>query len=94
MGENICRCYDGKGLKSKIYKQLIQLNIKKPNNLIIKWAEKSKWTEDLNRYFFQRSYTDGQQTHKKMLNIANYQRIVNSSNNEISPHTSERLCYH
>ena len=51
MGENICRCYDGKGLKSKIYKQLIQLNIKKPNNLIIKWEEKSKWTEDLNRYF-------------------------------------------
>ena len=48
MGENIYMT--DKGLLDKLYKQLIQLNIKKPNNLM------KKMGRDLNRHFSKKTY--------------------------------------
>ena len=55
-----------KGLLSKIYKQLMQLNIKKNKQPNQKMCGRPKQT------FLQRRRIDGQQTHEKMLNITNH----------------------
>ena len=54
-----------KELISKIYKQLMQLNIKN-KQLNQKMGRLPKQT------FLQRRHADGQQTHEKMLNIIHY----------------------
>ena len=69
-----------KGLISKICKQIIQLNNEKKNQ---KMGRRPKQT------ILQRRYTDGQQAHEKMLNIANYQRNVYQNYTEIPPHTGQ-----
>ena len=43
--------------------------------------------------FFQRKYTDGQETHEKILNITNHQGNANENHNEIPPHTNQNGQY-
>ena len=66
MGENICSEVTHKGFVSKIYKQLMQLNIKRTNNPIKKIGGRFK------QIFLQRRLPNSQKTHEKMLNMINY----------------------
>ena len=43
--------------------------------------------KDLNRHFFQRRHTKGQQVHEKVLNTINHQGNANQNEDEISPYT-------
>ena len=60
-----------KGLISKIYKQLVQLNDKqkKHNPMKTQWKNAQK---HLNRHFSKGDIKIGQKTHEKQLNTSNY----------------------
>jgi len=74
-----------KELNSKIYKQHLQLNSRKINDLIKKWAK------ELNRHFSKED-TQMVKKHEKMLNITHYQKNANQNHYEEPSHTGQNGC--
>ena len=75
-----------KELISKIYKQFLQLNSRKINDPIKKWAK------GLNRHF-SKDIQIAKKTHGKMLNTTHYQRNANQNHNEVPSHAGQNGCY-